>query len=150
MAASMTAVSIAAPKVTGVSLRQFSNLKAVSLPAARPSHGSVAVGGRGALQVRAARVGGVDIPNQKRIETALTYVFGIGPTTARAILSDTEIENKRTRELTEEELVILRQEVDKYQVEGDLRRFNALSIKRLMERALNRRRSPSTWYLSTS
>lgn len=51
--------------------------------------GSVALGGRGALQVRAARVGGVDIPNQKRIETALTYVFGIGPTTARAILSDT-------------------------------------------------------------
>mmetsp|Transcript_33645 Transcript_33645/g.46594 ORF Transcript_33645/g.46594 Transcript_33645/m.46594 type:complete len:171 (-) Transcript_33645:135-647(-) len=91
------------------------------------------VSSRGALVVRAARIGGVDIPNQKRVETALTYIFGIGSTTSKAILEDTEVENKRTKDLTEDELTTLRMEVDKYQIEGDLRRFNALSIKRLKE-----------------
>ena len=76
---------------------------------------------------------GVEIPNNKRAETALTYVFGIGDTTAKAIMADTGLENKRVRELTEEELTLLRAEVDKYKIEGDLRRFNAMNIKRLKE-----------------
>ena len=88
---------------------------------------------RGELQVRAARVAGVEIPNNKRAETALTYVFGIGDTTAKKIISDTGLENKRIREFEEEELTILRNEVDKYMIEGDLRRFNMMNIKRLKE-----------------
>lgn len=79
------------------------------------------------------RVGGVEIPNAKRVEYSLQYIFGIGHTTAKAILVDTGIDNKRTRDLTEEELIKLRDEVDKYTTEGDLRRFNSLNIKRLKE-----------------
>eukprot|EP00899_Mesostigma_viride_P009661 jgi/Mesvir1/18697/Mv17183-RA.1 len=85
------------------------------------------------LVIRAARVAGVEIPNNKRIEFALQYIYGVGPTTAKAILAETNIENKRTRELTEEELSKLRDETNKYQVEGDLRRFEMLAIKRLKD-----------------
>ena len=139
------------------------------------------------LKIEAARVGGVEIPNQKYIEYSLQYIYGIGPTTAKAILADTvswrgrgrgrgrgrippehcclgllraperrgpyrcrrpradpprdaplaapaqAIENRRTRELSEEDLTRLREEVDKYTTEGDLRRFNALNIKRFKE-----------------
>ncbi|RMZ52257.1 hypothetical protein APUTEX25_001647, partial [Auxenochlorella protothecoides] len=83
--------------------------------------------------IRAARIAGVEVPNQKYIEYSLQYVYGIGHTTAKAILASTEVPNKRTRELTEEELTILRDEVEKYMTEGDLRRFNALNIKRLKD-----------------
>ncbi|KFM22766.1 30S ribosomal protein S13, chloroplastic [Auxenochlorella protothecoides] len=82
--------------------------------------------------IRAARIAGVEVPNQKYIEYSLQYVYGIGHTTAKAILAST-VPNKRTRELTEEELTILRDEVEKYMTEGDLRRFNALNIKRLKD-----------------
>lgn len=75
---------------------------------------------RGRLQIRCARVGGVEIPNSKRVETALTYIHGVGSTTARQILLDVGIENKLARELSEEELTTLRDEVSKYMVEGDL------------------------------
>lgn len=85
------------------------------------------------LRIECARVGGVEIPNQKRIEFSLQYIYGVGHTTAKAILVETGVENKRTRELSEEELTNLREEVDKYTVEGDLRRFNALNIKRLRD-----------------
>uniref|UniRef100_A0A6U9PVV6 30S ribosomal protein S13, chloroplastic n=1 Tax=Picocystis salinarum TaxID=88271 RepID=A0A6U9PVV6_9CHLO len=61
------------------------------------------------------------------------YIYGIGLTTSQMILSDTGIENKRTYELEETELKVLREEVEKYMVEGDLRRFNALNIKRLKD-----------------
>jgi small subunit ribosomal protein S13 len=88
---------------------------------------------RGELQVRAARVAGVEIPNNKRAETALTYVYGIGNTTAHKIMNDTGLENKRVREFEEEELTTLRAEVDKYLIEGDLRRFNMMNINRLKE-----------------
>ena len=88
---------------------------------------------RGSLHVVAARIAGVEIPNAKRVEASLQYIFGVGPTTAKAILSDTGIDNKRTRELTEAELTPLRDEVEKYTTEGDLRRFNALNINRLKE-----------------
>ncbi|CAG9461249.1 unnamed protein product [Pedinophyceae sp. YPF-701] len=94
---------------------------------------SVPQTGRGALQTRMARVGGVEIPNPKRIQTSLTYIYGIGPTTAASIMSATGLENKRTHELSEDELQLLRNEVDQYMTEGDLRRFNGLNIKRLIE-----------------
>jgi len=85
------------------------------------------------LKIEAARVGGVEIPNQKNIEFSLQYIYGIGHTTAKAILTDTGIENKRTRDLSEDELTKLREEVDKYTTEGDLRRYVALNIKRLKD-----------------
>merc|ERR1712159_196347 len=80
-----------------------------------------------------ARVGGVDIPQNKLIEYSLQYIYGIGNTTAKNILKKTGMENKRTYELEEEELQLLRDEVDKLPTEGEMRRFNALNIKRLKE-----------------
>merc|ERR1711964_511508 len=77
--------------------------------------------------------GGVNVPNKKMIEFSLQYIYGIGHTTAKKILADTGVVNKRTLELSEEELQKLRDEVDKYTTEGDLRRFNTLNIKRLKE-----------------
>jgi small subunit ribosomal protein S13 len=78
-------------------------------------------------------VAGVEIPNAKRVEFSLQYIYGVGPTIAKSILAKAGIENKRTRELTEAELTTLRDEVDKFTVEGDLRRFVALNIGRLKE-----------------
>ena len=81
-----------------------------------------------------ARIAGVDIPREKRVVIALTYVFGIGKTRSKEILAATGIsEDKRTKNLTDEEIVKIRQEVTKYIVEGDLRRERAMNIKRLME-----------------
>ncbi|XP_024397207.1 small ribosomal subunit protein uS13c [Physcomitrium patens] len=88
---------------------------------------------RGLLQIRCARVGGVEIPNNKRVEVALTYIHGVGNTTSKQILLDVGLENKITKELSEEELTSLRDEVSKYMIEGDLRRFNTLAIKRLKD-----------------
>eukprot|EP00246_Nothoceros_aenigmaticus_P014990 TRINITY_DN5994_c0_g2_i1.p1 TRINITY_DN5994_c0_g2~~TRINITY_DN5994_c0_g2_i1.p1 ORF type:complete len:167 (-),score=15.77 TRINITY_DN5994_c0_g2_i1:442-870(-) len=85
------------------------------------------------LSIRCARVGGIEIPNAKRIETSLQYIHGVGKTTARQVLLDTGLENKHTRELTEEDLTRIREEVSKYMIEGDLRRFNAMAIKRLKD-----------------
>ncbi|PON67785.1 Ribosomal protein [Trema orientale] len=87
----------------------------------------------GGLSVKCARVGGVEIPNNKRIEFSLQYIHGIGRTRARKILNDLSIENKLTKDFSEEELVTIRDEVSKYMIEGDLRRFNALAIRRLKE-----------------
>ena len=82
-----------------------------------------------------ARIAGVDLPRDKRIEVALTYVYGIGANSAQKILAKTNIDpSTRVRDLTEEEASRLREEIDKnYQVEGDLRRKVALNIKRLIE-----------------
>ena len=82
-----------------------------------------------------ARIAGVDLPRDKRIEIALTYIFGIGLTLSKQILKDTGINpDTRTRDLTEEEVAKLRENIDKnYRVEGDLRREEALNIKRLIE-----------------
>jgi small subunit ribosomal protein S13 len=81
-----------------------------------------------------ARIAGVDIPREKRIVISLTYVFGIGRTRSEKILAAAGIsEDKRTKDLTDEEVVKIRQEVQKHTVEGDLRRERALNIKRLME-----------------
>ena len=82
-----------------------------------------------------ARIAGVDIPNQKRIEIALTYIYGIGRKTANQILAATGINpDTRAKDLTEDEVAKLRDEIDaNYKVEGDLRRDVALDIKRMIE-----------------
>ncbi len=81
-----------------------------------------------------ARIAGVDLPRNKRMIIALTYIYGIGPTRAKEILANSGIsEDTRSDNLTEEEINSLRKEIGNYQVEGDLRRFIALNIKRLSE-----------------
>lgn len=81
-----------------------------------------------------ARIAGVDIPRDKHIEISLTYIYGIGRSTAKKILKNAAVDgNKRVRDLTEDELTAIRREMATYKVEGDLRRETALNIKRLME-----------------
>ena len=82
-----------------------------------------------------ARIAGVDIPNQKRVEIALTYIYGIGRSSANEILARTGINpDTRAKDLTEEEVAKLRDEIEKsYPVEGDLRREVGLNIKRMQE-----------------
>lgn len=82
-----------------------------------------------------ARIAGVDLPRDKRVEIALTYIFGIGKSTSQKLLATTGINpDTRVRDLTEDELARLRETIDKSQkVEGDLRREIALNIKRLIE-----------------
>ncbi|WP_027964820.1 30S ribosomal protein S13 [Halalkalibacillus halophilus] len=81
-----------------------------------------------------ARIAGVDIPREKRVVIALTYVYGVGHTTAEDVLSDAGVDgNTRVRDLTEEELANIRKAMDQYTVEGDLRREQSLNIKRLIE-----------------
>ena len=84
-----------------------------------------------------ARIAGVNIPTQKRVEIALTYIHGIGRTTAKHICSTLEIPvERRVADLTEEELVRIREKIDTdYRVEGDLRRETAMNIKRLRDMA---------------
>ncbi|MEI3517242.1 MAG: 30S ribosomal protein S13 [Clostridia bacterium] len=82
-----------------------------------------------------ARIAGVDLPNEKRIEAGLTYIYGIGWTTSRKILEKTGINpDTRVKDLTEEEAGKIRKVIeDDYLVEGDLRRDVNMNIKRLME-----------------
>ena len=82
-----------------------------------------------------ARIAGVDIPNNKRVEIALTYIYGIGRKSANDILAKTGINpDTRAKDLTEEEVAKLRDEIENsYTVEGDLRRDVQLNIKRLVE-----------------
>ena len=82
-----------------------------------------------------ARIAGVNIPDAKRVEVALTYVYGIGSTTSRQILAATGVNpDTRVKDLTEAEASKLREYIDKnYQVEGDLQRQVSLNIKRLKE-----------------
>ena len=82
-----------------------------------------------------ARIAGVDLPREKRVEISLTYIFGIGLTLSKEILVKTGINpDTRVKDLTEEEVSKLRETLDKeYKVEGDLRREEALNIKRLIE-----------------
>ena len=94
-----------------------------------------------------ARLSGVDIPREKRLEISLTYVFGIGRSTAALICQQTGLSpDTRVRDLTEEQVNRLRELIDRrYKVEGDLRREVALNIKRLIEigsyRGLRHRRN---------
>lgn len=81
-----------------------------------------------------ARLAGVDLPRNKRMEIALTYIYGIGLTTSRKILTACSISfDTKSDNLTEDEINRLRAEIDNYEVEGDLRRKVALNIKRLSE-----------------
>ena len=81
-----------------------------------------------------ARIKGVDIPNNKRIEIALTYVYGIGRSLSQRILADAKIDlNKKAGSLDNEELARIRDEVNKYLTEGDLRREVSMNIKTKME-----------------
>ncbi|EFM11465.1 MULTISPECIES: 30S ribosomal protein S13 [Paenibacillus] len=82
-----------------------------------------------------ARIAGVDLPRDKRVEIALQYIFGIGQTTAKKILATTGVDAQtRVRDLTEDEVSKLRETIDKsVKVEGDLRREISLNIKRLIE-----------------
>lgn len=81
-----------------------------------------------------ARILGIDIPNQKRIEIALTYIFGIGLSRSQVILKQANINpDKRVKDLTEEEFVAIRNVASAYKIEGDLRREIALNIKHLSE-----------------
>ena len=94
-----------------------------------------------------ARIAGVDLPNEKRIEAGLTYIYGIGWSTSREILAKTGIDpSTRVKDLTEEEAGKIRKVIEaEYMVEGDLRRDVNMNIKRLMEigcyRGIRHRRS---------
>ena len=82
-----------------------------------------------------ARVAGVDLPRNKRMEVALTYIFGVGRTLARRILSQANVSpDTRTDQLTDAEIARIREVLDReYKVEGDLRREVSMNIKRLMD-----------------
>ncbi|MEF3167744.1 MAG: 30S ribosomal protein S13 [Deltaproteobacteria bacterium] len=82
-----------------------------------------------------ARIAGVDLPKKKRMEIALTYIYGIGKTTSRNILREANIDlNKKTDDLNDEDITALRKIIDaSYKVEGDLRREVSMNIKRLMD-----------------
>ncbi|WP_456277064.1 30S ribosomal protein S13 [Bacillus sp. AK128] len=93
-----------------------------------------------------ARIAGVDVPRDKRVVISLTYIFGIGKTTAQQVLAEAGVsEDTRVRDLTEDELGKIRDAIDRLKVEGDLRREISLNIKRLIEigsyRGLRHRRS---------
>ncbi len=83
-----------------------------------------------------ARIAGVDLPREKRVEIGLTYIYGIGRTKSNEILKASGVNpDTRVKDLTEDEVIKIREVIDKngYKVEGDLRRETALNIKRLME-----------------
>ncbi len=81
-----------------------------------------------------ARIAGVDLPRNKRMVIALTYIYGVGPTTSSAILKACGIsEDTKSDDLTEDEISLIREELSKYEIEGDLRRKISMDIKRLSE-----------------
>ncbi|MBN1203220.1 MAG: 30S ribosomal protein S13 [Anaerolineae bacterium] len=96
-----------------------------------------------------ARIEGVDLPRSKRVETALTYIYGIGQSRSQEILGEAGVDpDTRVRDLTEAEVQSLRESIGKYRVEGELRREVQLNIKRLIEigsyRGLRHRRNLPT------
>ncbi|HLR02549.1 MAG TPA: 30S ribosomal protein S13 [Virgibacillus sp.] len=81
-----------------------------------------------------ARIAGIDIPRDKRVVISLTYVYGVGKSTAQEILKEAGVsEDTRVRDLTEDELSNIRKAVENYTIEGDLRREVSLNVKRLTE-----------------
>ncbi|QXE01879.1 30S ribosomal protein S13 [Terribacillus sp. DMT04] len=81
-----------------------------------------------------ARIAGIDIPRDKRVVISLTYVYGIGKNTSQQVLKEAGVsEDTRVRDLTEDELARIRQAIEAYTTEGDLRREVSLNIKRLIE-----------------
>ncbi len=81
-----------------------------------------------------ARIAGVDLPKEKRVEIGLTYIYGIGRTSSNKILAEAKVNpDTRVKDLTDEQVQAIRNAMDSYKVEGDLRREVALNIKRLTE-----------------
>ena len=81
-----------------------------------------------------ARIAGVDLPREKRVEIGLTYIYGIGLTSAQKILAEAKVNPEiRVKDLTDDQVQAIRKAMDGYKVEGDLRREVALNIKRLTE-----------------
>lgn len=81
-----------------------------------------------------ARIAGIDLPKEKRVEIGLTYIYGIGLPTSQKILKETGVNSDtRVKDLTEEEVNLLRNYIKNLKIEGDLRREIALNIKRLIE-----------------
>ncbi|AKG73001.1 30S ribosomal protein S13 [Salinicoccus halodurans] len=81
-----------------------------------------------------ARIAGVDVPREKRVVISLTYIYGIGKSRSEEILEQAGVsQSTRVRDLTEDELNKIREVVDSYKIEGDLRREQNLNVKRLME-----------------
>ncbi|HKF82405.1 MAG TPA: 30S ribosomal protein S13 [Solirubrobacterales bacterium] len=81
-----------------------------------------------------ARIAGVNVPVNKRVEVGLTYIFGIGHSTAKQILAETKVDpGTQVKDLTEDEVMKLREAVENLEVEGDLRRDRSQNVKRLME-----------------
>ena len=81
-----------------------------------------------------ARIKGIEIPNDKRVEISLTYIYVIGRNLSKQILSDAKVDiNTKAKDLTDDEIARIRKEVDKYPVEGDLRREVSMNIKTQME-----------------
>ena len=81
-----------------------------------------------------ARIAGVDLPRDKRVEIGLTYIFGIGLSRSKAILASTGVNpDTRVKDLSDADVTTLRGEIETYQVEGDLRRLEAMNIKRLID-----------------
>lgn len=86
-----------------------------------------------------ARIAGVDIPRDKRVVVSLTYIYGVGLSTAKKVLAENNIsEDIRVKDLTDEQVNAIRKSLDTYKLEGDLRRETQLNIKRLMEVACYR------------
>jgi small subunit ribosomal protein S13 len=81
-----------------------------------------------------ARIAGVDLPNNKRVEIGLTYIYGIGVATSRMVLDQAKVDpDKRVKDLEDEEISNIRKAIEKFKVEGDLRTEIAMNIKRLMD-----------------
>jgi len=81
-----------------------------------------------------ARIEGIDLPKNKRIEIGLTYIYGIGRSLSKEILTNANIDlDKKTDDLTQEEIAAIREEIGKHSVEGELRKEVSMNIKRLME-----------------
>lgn len=81
-----------------------------------------------------ARISGIDLPREKRVEIGLTYIFGIGRARSNEILANAGVNpDTRVKDLTEDELASIRDQIGKYQLEGDLRREISMNIKRLRE-----------------
>lgn len=81
-----------------------------------------------------ARIAGIDVPREKRVVISLTYIYGVGKTTAQEILKEAGVsEETRVRDLTEDELARIRKATEGFTIEGDLRRDVSLNIKRLIE-----------------
>ncbi|TVU45478.1 hypothetical protein EJB05_04967 [Eragrostis curvula] len=126
----MATLSMVSVPVAPSSLPLSTRGRSSSLSFSAPKKGGI---GHGGLRIECIRIGGVEIPNHKRVEYSLQYIHGIGRTRSRQILLDLNFDNKVTKDLSEEEVITLRKEVSKYMIEGDLKRFNRVAIERLKE-----------------